>query len=250
MEHDAILLGSSANHMLAATATPPEATVAALLDETLRLDVASLARFLGRLERGYKATPFHNRVHAADVTHGTAYFLTRERTRRLLSPLDLYVMLLAAALHDFAHPGLTNAFLVETRDERALLREARDGGQRRDRRRRQRGARRAAVVGARARARRTRGGPGHRARKRSGEGAVRARGERELERAAVAAHPRVSARDGARVVHLVVWRRVPELPQVAAPGLQRGGVQRGTDFARGRAAQRRERLMRRGFVRG
>ena len=37
-------------------------------------------RFISKLETGYKSrddVPFHNRSHAADVVHGTAYFLNQ-----------------------------------------------------------------------------------------------------------------------------------------------------------------------------
>ena len=39
-------------------------------------------RFVSKLEKGYKPrdeVPFHNRSHAADVVHGTAYFLNQVR---------------------------------------------------------------------------------------------------------------------------------------------------------------------------
>jgi hypothetical protein len=41
-------------------------------------------RFVSKLEKGYKPrddVPFHNRSHAADVVHGTAYFLNQVRGR-------------------------------------------------------------------------------------------------------------------------------------------------------------------------
>ena len=44
-------------------------------------------RFVSKLEKGYKPrdeVPFHNRSHAADVVHGTAYFLNQVRVRARL----------------------------------------------------------------------------------------------------------------------------------------------------------------------
>ena len=75
------------------------------LDDQLSLNVPNLVRFLGKLEQGYKDVPFHTYVHAADVVHGTAYFLMREAVAKHLSPLDIYCMILAAAMHDYEHPG-------------------------------------------------------------------------------------------------------------------------------------------------
>ena len=33
----------------------------------------------------------------------------------------MYSMLIAAVMHDYAHPGLTNAFLSATSDDKAIL---------------------------------------------------------------------------------------------------------------------------------
>ena len=45
--------------------------------------MTNLTRLLLRIESGYQAVPFHNYVHAADVTHGTAYFLSQVLLERL-----------------------------------------------------------------------------------------------------------------------------------------------------------------------
>lgn len=71
------------------------------------------------LEHGYLENPYHNRVHAADVVQNSYFFL--RQSPFLLSgltqePADpgLLCALLAAAMHDFRHPGTTNAFLCAT----------------------------------------------------------------------------------------------------------------------------------------
>ena len=86
----------------------------------LPINANSLVRFLLGLEAGYKDVPFHNQVHAADVTHGTAFFMLQSAVEKHLSPLDLYCMLLGAAMHDFEHPGFNNAFLVASRHDVAI----------------------------------------------------------------------------------------------------------------------------------
>ena len=81
----------------------------------------------------------HNSTHAADVLHATAYLLTEPipefdhafqdddtfRVRKTkttgnmfsaFSMLELFACYMAAVMHDFDHPGRTNAFLVATRD--------------------------------------------------------------------------------------------------------------------------------------
>jgi len=91
------------------------------LESSLPIPYSNLVRLLLRIEAGYKQVPFHNHVHGADVTQGTAYFLMQEVVSRHVSPLDIYCMILGAALHDFEHPGYNNAFLVASRDEKAIL---------------------------------------------------------------------------------------------------------------------------------
>lgn len=91
------------------------------LEASLPIPYANLVRLLLRIEAGYKQVPFHNHVHGADVTHGTAYFLAQEVVSRHVTPLDIYCMIIGAAMHDFEHPGYNNAFLVASRDEKAVL---------------------------------------------------------------------------------------------------------------------------------
>ena len=91
------------------------------LDKQLPIDFNNLVRFVLGLEAGYKDVPFHNGVHAADVTHGTAFFMTQPQVYKHMSALDLYCMILGAAMHDFEHPGYNNAFLVASRHDVAIL---------------------------------------------------------------------------------------------------------------------------------
>ena len=82
-------------------------------------------RFISKLETGYKSrddVPFHNRSHAADVVQGTAYFLNQAAHQiGELQPLDVFSLILSAAMHDHNHPGVTNAFMVNSKDELAIL---------------------------------------------------------------------------------------------------------------------------------
>lgn len=81
-----------------------------------------LAAFLNAIEEGYIASnPFHNAVHATDVMFTLHYFLRRGLLRDLIGSLDQFAALLAALVHDFAHPGVSNAFLTNTRATEAIL---------------------------------------------------------------------------------------------------------------------------------
>ena len=94
------------------------------LEESLGLNIGNVIRFVTKIEAGYKsadAVPFHNRSHAADCVQSTAYFLNQARVKAHLTPVDVFAMILAAAMHDHGHPGFNNAFLVNSRDELAIL---------------------------------------------------------------------------------------------------------------------------------
>ncbi|XP_065053831.1 cGMP-inhibited 3',5'-cyclic phosphodiesterase 3A-like isoform X1 [Rhopilema esculentum] len=114
-------------------------------------------RYFRLLESGYHDIPYHNQIHAADVLQGTYYF-TNHRIAGLTVPIDgssgrssiendkvvripdpneqedvygcladlipdleLMALYTASAMHDFDHPGRTNAFLVATLNPKALL---------------------------------------------------------------------------------------------------------------------------------
>jgi len=94
------------------------------LDEQLPINMPFLMKYLTELEMGYKSSkevPFHNMSHGADCTHGTTYFLLQPQMRQHLTTLDLYCIILGAAMHDFEHPGVSNAFLVNSRHDTAIL---------------------------------------------------------------------------------------------------------------------------------
>eukprot|EP00475_Leptophrys_vorax_P034127 TRINITY_DN5472_c0_g1_i1.p1 TRINITY_DN5472_c0_g1~~TRINITY_DN5472_c0_g1_i1.p1 ORF type:complete len:613 (-),score=118.59 TRINITY_DN5472_c0_g1_i1:30-1817(-) len=72
------------------------------------------------IEEGYLDVPYHNRVHAADVMANTYYFILSKPLAALLTRIDLLGSLVAAAIHDFRHPGTNNIFSVSTGDDLAV----------------------------------------------------------------------------------------------------------------------------------
>ena len=85
------------------------------------ISASSLIQFAVEIENGYNiGNPYHNRIHAADVVQCFHYFLTHRQFRDSLTPLDRFVGLVAAAIHDYRHPGRNNAFLIATRDPVAV----------------------------------------------------------------------------------------------------------------------------------
>ncbi|XP_048185829.1 high affinity cAMP-specific and IBMX-insensitive 3',5'-cyclic phosphodiesterase 8A isoform X2 [Perognathus longimembris pacificus] len=90
--------------------------------EFLNCSELTLRAWLEVIEANYhKDNPYHNSTHAADVLHATAYFLSRERVKEALDPVDEVAALIAATIHDVDHPGRTNAFLCNSGSELAIL---------------------------------------------------------------------------------------------------------------------------------
>lgn len=80
-----------------------------------------MGHFLEKAEQGHKkTTPYHNWYHAVDVTHAAYRFIKINGGDHYLSRCDRFSLLLSAVCHDLGHPGVTNAFLIETSHEIAL----------------------------------------------------------------------------------------------------------------------------------
>ncbi|GFY63150.1 cGMP-inhibited 3',5'-cyclic phosphodiesterase A [Trichonephila inaurata madagascariensis] len=128
------------------------------LFEAFKIPVQEFLNYFHAVESGYREKPYHNRMHAADVLHGV-YYLTSQPIPGFTnietdSPdhktmdsssctsmhrpsfaaevsygvmganypaLELMALYAAAAMHDYDHPGRTNAFLVATYAPQAVL---------------------------------------------------------------------------------------------------------------------------------
>ncbi|XP_054244198.1 high affinity cAMP-specific and IBMX-insensitive 3',5'-cyclic phosphodiesterase 8A isoform X2 [Indicator indicator] len=90
--------------------------------EFLNCSEPTLRSWLQVIEANYHASnSYHNSTHSADVLHATAYFLSKERVKQTLDPIDEVAALIAATVHDVDHPGRTNSFLCNAGSELAIL---------------------------------------------------------------------------------------------------------------------------------
>lgn len=91
------------------------------ITETLGIDEKRVSTFLEEMSCRYLNTnPYHNWLHAVDVTHCVHQFLIMCKTREFFSAAHRFALIMAAVCHDVGHPGLNNPFLVESRDPLAL----------------------------------------------------------------------------------------------------------------------------------
>uniref|UniRef100_A0A8B9FZ00 Phosphodiesterase n=1 Tax=Amazona collaria TaxID=241587 RepID=A0A8B9FZ00_9PSIT len=131
------------------------------LFEIFKIPTREFMNYFCALENGYRDIPYHNRIHATDVLHAVWYLTTRPipgfqqipnehimendmgmYSHRLsyisskscfiaddsygclasnIPALELMALYVAAAMHDYDHPGRTNAFLVATNAPQAVL---------------------------------------------------------------------------------------------------------------------------------
>ncbi|XP_049420845.1 high affinity cAMP-specific 3',5'-cyclic phosphodiesterase 7A isoform X1 [Epinephelus fuscoguttatus] len=85
------------------------------LVELFQLDMVKLWRFLVMVQEDYHSdNPYHNAVHAADVTQAMYCYLREPMLAKSLTSCDILLGLIAAATHDLDHPGVNQPFLIKT----------------------------------------------------------------------------------------------------------------------------------------
>lgn len=92
-----------------------------LLDH-FKLDVVRLWKLFTLIEEGYHSTnPYHNSIHATDVTQAMHCFLQETKISEHLEPVEIMASLIGAVTHDLDHPGVNQPFLIATSNHLAAL---------------------------------------------------------------------------------------------------------------------------------
>ncbi|XP_032546511.1 calcium/calmodulin-dependent 3',5'-cyclic nucleotide phosphodiesterase 1C isoform X14 [Chiroxiphia lanceolata] len=88
-----------------------------------KIPISALVSFVEALEVGYSKhkNPYHNLMHAADVTQTVHYLLFKTGVVHWLTELEIFAMIFAATIHDYEHTGTTNNFHIQTRSDSAIL---------------------------------------------------------------------------------------------------------------------------------
>ena len=87
------------------------------------IDYTKFEPFIFRVASGYhRENPYHTDLHAADVCQSLlVYYLFGNLHKALdLNELDLISLFISAAIHDLGHPGYTNNFLINTKNDIAI----------------------------------------------------------------------------------------------------------------------------------
>lgn len=76
-----------------------------------------------KVEEGYckYGNPYHNNIHAADVSQSVHYMLCQTGLMNWMTDLEIFATLIAALIHDFQHTGTTNNFHVMSGSDTALM---------------------------------------------------------------------------------------------------------------------------------
>lgn len=81
-----------------------------------------LCNFLRLVEGDYrKENPYHNCIHASDVTQTTFCMLQMGGDKYSSSPLELFSLLLAAVCHDVGHPGNNNSYEINSHSDLSVI---------------------------------------------------------------------------------------------------------------------------------
>ncbi|KAH3763129.1 3'5'-cyclic nucleotide phosphodiesterase [Pelomyxa schiedti] len=87
---------------------------------SMSLPQKELLSFFSSVEAMYQDVPFHSVWHAADVLQATYVLLEELSKKVVLSDLEKFAQLIAAAIHDVGHPGLNNSFQVQAETDLAF----------------------------------------------------------------------------------------------------------------------------------
>ncbi len=87
------------------------------------IDYTKFEPFIFRVASGYhRQNPYHTDLHAADMVQSLLVYSLYGNLQKLLdfNDLDLISLFISAAIHDLGHPGYTNNYLINTKNELAI----------------------------------------------------------------------------------------------------------------------------------
>jgi hypothetical protein len=90
--------------------------------EKFSIPLMSLRDLCNQIQMGYSdKNPYHNAIHAVDVTYRVNYFYLTGNLMNHLSDLDFFALIMASVLHDYQHPGVSNKFLITMKHKKSLM---------------------------------------------------------------------------------------------------------------------------------
>jgi hypothetical protein len=87
------------------------------------IDYTKFEPFIFRVASGYhRENPYHTDLHGADVCQSLLVYYIFGNLQKIFdfNDLDLISLFISAAIHDLGHPGFTNNFLINSKDDKAI----------------------------------------------------------------------------------------------------------------------------------
>lgn len=86
------------------------------------IDPITVVQYFLQIEMNYdRSIPYHNAVHAADVTQSVNVLLSNDALEDIFTELETLAVIFACAIHDVQHPGVTNQYLINIEHDLAIL---------------------------------------------------------------------------------------------------------------------------------
>ena len=83
--------------------------------------MATLVNFGKEIQNGYfKDNSYHNQDHVIDSMQGMHFMMKVGGIRKVLKSHDLFSAYVSCLIHDFEHPGYSNAFIIRTKHPLAI----------------------------------------------------------------------------------------------------------------------------------
>ncbi|OMJ70238.1 hypothetical protein SteCoe_31836 [Stentor coeruleus] len=108
------------------TKTKPLAIVGAFCIQKFHLDTSFCIHFtvyqsfLTDLEENYKPNPYHNSTHSAEVLCSYIFLMQQSVFNNFIQDYEIFASVVAMLGHDVAHPGVTNRFLINSKNSMAI----------------------------------------------------------------------------------------------------------------------------------
>ncbi|KAF0975625.1 hypothetical protein FDP41_005619 [Naegleria fowleri] len=91
------------------------------LIDTFQIPPTEIVNLLQVVKNSYRENPYHNFTHAVDVTQFVYHCLLVDKISAMFTPLEKFALIFAGTMHDVCHPGVNNNYLINIKDELALV---------------------------------------------------------------------------------------------------------------------------------
>ncbi|KAG2373235.1 hypothetical protein C9374_012338 [Naegleria lovaniensis] len=91
------------------------------LIDIFQIPPTEIVNLLQVVKNSYKENPYHNFTHAVDVTQFVYHCLLIDKISAMFTPLEKFALIFAGTMHDVCHPGVNNNYLINVKDELALI---------------------------------------------------------------------------------------------------------------------------------